>query len=71
MISFACDDSGQWKVSRFEKEHNHEMAPPYAKPVVKSGQSMNEHDKIQELSLQLAIAKDRADTFERQAATYK
>ncbi|GER30666.1 Far-red impaired responsive (FAR1) family protein [Striga asiatica] len=86
MISFACDDSSQWKVSKFVKEHNHEMAPPYAKPVVKSGQailaanvygngnvleSMNEHEKIRELSLQLAIAKNRADTFERQAAIYK
>ncbi|KAL3642989.1 hypothetical protein CASFOL_013804 [Castilleja foliolosa] len=86
MISFACDNSGQWKVSRFEKDHNHEMAPPYSKPVVKSGQAIlatnvygsgndlgspNEHDKIRELSLQLAITKNRADTFERQAATYK
>ncbi|XP_011093602.1 uncharacterized protein LOC105173527 isoform X1 [Sesamum indicum] len=86
MISFACDDSGQWKVSRFVKEHNHEMAPPYAKPLVKSGQailaanvygsggaleSLSEHEKIRELSLQLAIAKNRAETFERQAATYK
>lgn len=40
MISFVCDDSGQWKVSRFLKEHNHEMAPPYAKPLVKSGQAI-------------------------------
>ncbi|KAL0308606.1 UNVERIFIED_CONTAM: hypothetical protein Sradi_5802900, partial [Sesamum radiatum] len=40
MISFACDDNGQWKVSRFVKEHNHEMAPPYAKPLVKSGQAI-------------------------------
>ncbi|KAK6137061.1 hypothetical protein DH2020_029196 [Rehmannia glutinosa] len=110
MISFACDDSGQWKVSKFVKEHNHEMAPPYAKPLVKSGQAIlaanvygsgsaleslvrlhekmqyqkwrlhgigrrrssnNEHDKIRELSLQLAIAKNRAETFERQAASYK
>ncbi|KAL8040598.1 hypothetical protein ABFS82_10G106600 [Erythranthe guttata] len=86
MISFACDESGQWKVSRFVKEHNHEMAPPYAKPLVKSGQailaanvygsggaleSLSEHEKIRELSLQLAIAKNRAETSEKQAATYK
>ncbi|XP_051131633.1 protein FAR-RED ELONGATED HYPOCOTYL 3-like isoform X2 [Andrographis paniculata] len=86
MISFVCDDNGQWKVTRFFKEHNHDMALPYAKPSVKSGQailaansfcngnaleSVNEHDKIRELSLQLAIAKTRAETFERQAAIYK
>ncbi|KAL7137668.1 hypothetical protein ABFS83_10G108800 [Erythranthe nasuta] len=86
MISFACDESGQWKVSRFVKEHNHEMAPPYAKPLVKSGQailaanvygsggaleSLSEHEKIRELSLQLAIAKNRAEISEKQAATYK
>ncbi|KAG6395008.1 hypothetical protein SASPL_145599 [Salvia splendens] len=40
MVSFVCDDSGQWKVSRFLKEHNHEMAPAYAKPSVKSGQGI-------------------------------
>lgn len=31
----------------------------------------SEHDKIRELSVQLAIAKNRAETFERQAAMYK
>ncbi|KAL1559826.1 hypothetical protein AAHA92_10124 [Salvia divinorum] len=86
MMSFVCDDSGQWKVTRFVKEHNHEMSPPYAKPLVKSGQailaanvygsggaleSLSEHDKIRELSLQLAIAKNRAETSEKLAATYK
>ncbi|KAG8376036.1 hypothetical protein BUALT_Bualt09G0021900 [Buddleja alternifolia] len=86
MISFVCDDSGQWKVSKFVKEHNHEMAPAYAKPLVKSGQailaanvygsggaleSLSEHEKIRELSLQLAIAKNRAETSEKQAANYK
>lgn len=40
MISFVCDDNGQWSVSRFVKEHNHDMAPPYAKPPVKSGQAI-------------------------------
>ncbi|XP_073123984.1 protein FAR-RED ELONGATED HYPOCOTYL 3 isoform X3 [Henckelia pumila] len=85
-ISFLCDSSGQWKVSRFEKEHNHEMALPYVKPSKKSGQailasnaygsggaldSLSEAEKIRELSLQLANAKNRAETFERQAATYK
>ncbi|KAL6523600.1 hypothetical protein OROGR_017203 [Orobanche gracilis] len=40
MISFACDDSGQWKVSRFIKEHNHAMDHLYANPVVKSGQAI-------------------------------
>ncbi|CAI9761654.1 unnamed protein product [Fraxinus pennsylvanica] len=87
MICFACDDNGQWKVTRFVKEHNHEMAPAYVKPSLRSGQtiltatiygnsgvsesSMNERDRIQELSLQLSIAKNRAATFEKQAATYK
>ncbi|XP_047950913.1 protein FAR1-RELATED SEQUENCE 5-like [Salvia hispanica] len=86
MVSFVCDDSGQWKVSRFQKEHNHEMAPAYAKPSVKSGQailaanvygsggaleSLSEHERIRELSLQLAIARNRAETSEKLAATYK
>ncbi|EYU29805.1 hypothetical protein MIMGU_mgv11b020473mg [Erythranthe guttata] len=31
----------------------------------------SEHEKIRELSLQLAIAKNRAETSEKQAATYK
>ncbi|KAL3825160.1 hypothetical protein ACJIZ3_021189 [Penstemon smallii] len=89
MISFSCDDNGQWKVYRYVKEHNHEMAPPYTKPSMKSGQailaaniygngggleSLSEHEKIEkirELSLQLALAKNRAETFERQAANHK
>ncbi|KAL3839885.1 hypothetical protein ACJIZ3_024476 [Penstemon smallii] len=86
MISFACDDNCEWKVTRFVKEHNHDMAPQYVKPLVKSGQAilaanvygnggalepMGEHDKIRELSLQLAITKNRAEASEREAATYK
>lgn len=40
MISFVCEDNGQWKVTRFVKDHNHEMALPYAKPSLKSGQAI-------------------------------
>ncbi|EPS71330.1 hypothetical protein M569_03431 [Genlisea aurea] len=80
MICFSCDDNGLWKVSRFVKDHNHEMAPSYGRPLPKSGQAIlaasvhgmqGEGDKIRELSLQLAVAKRRAERFERQAASYK
>ncbi|CAI9778224.1 unnamed protein product [Fraxinus pennsylvanica] len=40
MICFGCDDNGQWKVTRFFKDHNHEMAPAYSKPSLRSGQAI-------------------------------
>lgn len=40
MISFNCDDDGQWKVTKFVKEHNHKMAEPYERHLLRSARSV-------------------------------
>ncbi|KAL3506738.1 hypothetical protein ACH5RR_032120 [Cinchona calisaya] len=42
MISFTCDDDGQWKVTRFIKEHNHKMAEPYERHLLRSARSVSD-----------------------------
>ncbi|CAI0422418.1 unnamed protein product, partial [Linum tenue] len=58
MILVRRVSSGKWMVTKFVKEHTHPLTP---------GRSRrdNEHDKIRELSQQLATEKKRAATYKR------
>lgn len=57
--------SGKWVVTKFEKEHTHSLTPGKGRRDLIYDQYPNEHDKIRELSQQLAIEKKRAATYKR------
>ncbi|XP_027164402.1 protein FAR1-RELATED SEQUENCE 7-like isoform X2 [Coffea eugenioides] len=42
MICFTCDEGGQWKVTKFVKEHNHKMAEPYERHLLRSARSVSD-----------------------------
>ncbi|KAB2622906.1 protein FAR1-RELATED SEQUENCE 5 [Pyrus ussuriensis x Pyrus communis] len=57
--------SGKWVVTKFVKEHTHTLTPGKGRRDCIYDQYPNEHDKIRELSQQLAIEKKRAATYKR------
>uniref|UniRef100_A0A5B7B163 FAR1 domain-containing protein n=1 Tax=Davidia involucrata TaxID=16924 RepID=A0A5B7B163_DAVIN len=57
--------SGKWVVTKFVKEHTHPLTPGKGRRDLIYDQYPNEHDKIRELSQQLAIEKKRAATYKR------
>ncbi|KAA8527282.1 hypothetical protein F0562_034621 [Nyssa sinensis] len=57
--------SGKWVVTKFVKEHTHPLMPGKGRRDLIYDQYPNEHDKIRELSQQLAIEKKRAATYKR------
>lgn len=65
MILVRKVSSGKWVVTKFVKEHTHNLTPGKGRRDLIYDQYPNEHDKIRELSQQLAIEKKRAATYKR------
>ncbi|XP_059632923.1 protein FAR1-RELATED SEQUENCE 5-like [Cornus florida] len=65
MILVRKVSSGKWVVTKFVKEHTHPLSPGKGRRDLIYDQYPNEHDKIRELSQQLAIEKKRAATYKR------
>ncbi|XAR71167.1 hypothetical protein NMG60_11028303 [Bertholletia excelsa] len=65
MILVRKMSSGKWVVTKFVKEHTHPLTPGKGRRDLIFDQYPNEHDKIRELSQQLAIEKKRAATYKR------
>ncbi|KAL6194263.1 hypothetical protein ACLB2K_035347 [Fragaria x ananassa] len=65
MILVRKVSSGKWVVTKFVKEHTHPLTPGKGRRDCIYDQYPNEHDKIRELSQQLAIEKKRAATYKR------
>lgn len=65
MILVRKVSSGKWVVTKFVKEHSHQLTPGKGRRDCIYDQYPNEHDKIRELSQQLAIEKKRAATYKR------
>ncbi|CAH9113342.1 unnamed protein product [Cuscuta europaea] len=65
MILVRKDISGKWLVTKFVKEHTHSLAPGKGRRESIYDQFPNEHDKIRELSQQLAAEKKRSATYKR------
>jgi len=65
MILVRKVSSGKWVVTKFVKEHSHPLTPGKGRRDCIYDQYPNEHDKIRELSQQLAIEKKRAATYKR------
>lgn len=57
--------SGKWIITKFVKEHTHPLTPGKGRRDLIYDQYPNEHDKIRELSQQLAIEKRRSATYKR------
>lgn len=65
MILVRKINTGKWVVTKFVKEHTHNLSPGKGRRDCIYDQYPNEHDKIRELSQQLAIEKKRAATYKR------
>ncbi|XP_061367308.1 protein FAR1-RELATED SEQUENCE 2-like [Gastrolobium bilobum] len=65
MILVRKISSGKWVVTKFVKEHTHPLTPGKGRRDCIYEQYPNEHDKIRELSQQLAIEKKRSATYKR------
>nr|XP_043610134.1 protein FAR1-RELATED SEQUENCE 5 [Erigeron canadensis] len=57
--------SGKWVITKFVREHTHPLTPGKGRRDLIYDQYPNEHDKIRELSQQLAIEKRRSATYKR------
>ncbi|KAH6795703.1 hypothetical protein C2S51_036689 [Perilla frutescens var. frutescens] len=57
--------SGKWTVTKFVKEHTHSLTPGKGRKDLIYDQYPNEHDKIRELSQQLAIEKKKVAAYKR------
>ncbi|QHN97681.1 hypothetical protein HN51_045415 [Arachis hypogaea] len=66
MILVRKVSSGKWVVTKFVKEHTHPLTPGKGRKDCIYEQYPNEHDKIRELSQQLAIEKKRCAAYKRQ-----
>ncbi|CAH1427473.1 unnamed protein product [Lactuca virosa] len=58
-------NSGKWVITKFVKEHTHLLTPGKGRRDLIYDQYPNEHDKIRELSQQLAIEKRRSAAYKR------
>ncbi|KAK4420352.1 protein FAR1-RELATED SEQUENCE 3 [Sesamum alatum] len=65
MILVRKVSSGKWVVTKFVKEHTHPLTPGKGRKDLIYDQYPNEHDKIRELSQQLAIEKKKVATYKR------
>ncbi|KAL6191457.1 hypothetical protein ACLB2K_037847 [Fragaria x ananassa] len=65
MILVRKVSSGKWVVTKFVKEHTHPLTPGKGRRDCIYDQYPNKHDKIRELSQQLAVEKKRAATYKR------
>ncbi|KAI3795939.1 hypothetical protein L1987_38600 [Smallanthus sonchifolius] len=65
MILVRKVSSGKWEITKFVKEHTHPLTPGKGRRDLVYDQYPNEHDKIRELSQQLAVEKRRTATYKR------
>ncbi|KAJ0702750.1 putative transcription factor FAR family [Helianthus annuus] len=65
MILVRKVSSGKWEITKFVKEHTHPLTPGKGRRDLIYDQYPNGHDKIRELSQQLAIEKKRTATYKR------
>ncbi|OMO68007.1 hypothetical protein CCACVL1_20142 [Corchorus capsularis] len=65
MILVRKVSSGKWVVTKFVKEHTHALTPGKGRRDCIYDQYPNEHNKIRELTQQLANEKKRAATYKR------
>ncbi|KAI3457472.1 hypothetical protein Pfo_014135 [Paulownia fortunei] len=65
MILVRKVSSGKWVVTKFVKDHSHPLIPGKGRRDLIYDQCPNEHDKIRELSQQLAIEKRKVSTYKR------
>lgn len=65
MILVRKVSSGKWTVTKFVKEHTHPLTPGKGRKDLIYDQYPNEHDKIRELSQQLAIEKKKVAAYKR------
>ncbi|KNA10474.1 hypothetical protein SOVF_144140 isoform B [Spinacia oleracea] len=65
MILVRKMNSGIWVITKCVKEHTHPLTPGKGRKDLIFEQYPNEHDKIRELTQQLAIEKKRAATYKR------
>ncbi|WRX20735.1 FAR1 DNA binding domain - like 10 [Theobroma cacao] len=65
MILVRKVSSGKWVVTKFMKEHTHPLTPGKGRRDCIYDQYPNEHNKIRELTQQLANEKKRAATYKR------
>lgn len=65
MILVRKVSSGKWTVTKFVKEHTHPLSPGKGRKDLIYDQYPNEHDKIRELSQQLAIEKKKVASYKR------
>lgn len=65
MILVRKVSSGKWTVTKFVKDHTHPLSPGKGRKDLIYDQYPNEHDKIRELSQQLAIEKKKVATYKR------
>ncbi|XP_047950998.1 protein FAR1-RELATED SEQUENCE 2-like [Salvia hispanica] len=56
---------GKWTVTKFVKEHSHALTPGKGRKDLIYDQYPNEHDKIRELSQQLATEKKKVAAYKR------
>ncbi|KAL6553448.1 hypothetical protein OROGR_007290 [Orobanche gracilis] len=65
MILVRKVSSGKWVVTKFVREHTHPLTPGKGRNDLIYDQYPNEHDKIRELSQQLAIEKKKVAMYKR------
>ncbi|KAH1145268.1 hypothetical protein AAZX31_15G029300 [Glycine max] len=65
MILVRKVSSGKWVITKFIMEHTHPLTPGKGRRDCIYEQYPNEHDKIRELSQQLAIERKRSATYKR------
>uniref|UniRef100_A0A7N0TUL7 FAR1 domain-containing protein n=2 Tax=Kalanchoe fedtschenkoi TaxID=63787 RepID=A0A7N0TUL7_KALFE len=65
MILVRKINSGKWVVTKFVSEHTHALTPGKCRRDLIYDQFPNEHDKIRELTQQLATEKKRAASYKR------
>ncbi|KAL5543151.1 hypothetical protein UlMin_010861 [Ulmus minor] len=65
MILVRKVSSGKWVVTKFVKEHTHPLTPGKGRRDCIYDQYPNEHDKIRELTHQLALEKKRSANYKK------
>ncbi|XP_024631464.1 protein FAR1-RELATED SEQUENCE 6 [Medicago truncatula] len=65
MIMVRKLNSGLWSITKFVKEHTHPLTPGRGRRDFVYEQYPSGHDRVRELTQQLAIEKKRAETYKR------
>jgi hypothetical protein len=65
MIMVRKLNSGLWSITKFVKEHTHPLTPGRGRRDFVYEQYPSGHDRVRELSQQLALEKNRSETYKR------